>query len=105
MGSTFRSVGLDFYRKARLERRRPVLVGRGAAPVKQVVMRDDQIELFDLPALVHHEGDPGPYVTGGFFTHYHPDSGTDNSSLHRGWIAGPPSLHVYPAPNTAAEPN
>jgi 2,5-furandicarboxylate decarboxylase 1 len=105
MASSFRSVGLDFYRKARLERRPPVVVDRGAAPVKQVVLRDDQIDLFELPALVHHEGDPGPYITGGFFTHYDPDSGTDNSSLHRGWIVGPRALRVYPAANSDAERN
>ncbi|HLH21365.1 MAG TPA: UbiD family decarboxylase [Chloroflexota bacterium] len=105
MGSTFRDVGRDFYRKARLERRPPVVVGRDEAPVKDIVLRGADVNLFDLPALVHHEGDPGPYLTGGFFTHYDPDSGIDNSSLHRGWIVQERALRVYPAANSDAERN
>jgi 2,5-furandicarboxylate decarboxylase 1 len=105
MGSTFRDVGRDFYRKARLERRTPVVVARDEAPVKDVVLRDAAINLFDLPALVHHEGDPGPYLTGGFFTHYDPDTGIDNSSLHRGWIVQERAVRVYPAANSDAERN
>jgi 2,5-furandicarboxylate decarboxylase 1 len=105
MGSTFRGVGRDFYRKARLERRPPVVVARDEAPVKDVVLRDAAVNVFDLPALVHHEGDPGPYLTGGFFTHYDPDTGIDNSSLHRGWIVQERALRVYPAANSDAERN
>ena len=105
MGSTFRDVGRDFYRKARLERRTPVVVARDAAPVKDVVLREAEINLFDLPALIHHEGDPGPYLTGGFFTHYDPTSGIENSSLHRGWIVQERALRVYPAANSDAERN
>lgn len=105
MGSSFRDVGRDFCRKSRLERQRPVVVERGAAPVKEVVLRGDAIDLFDLPALVHHEGDPGAYITAGFFTHYDPDTGIDNSTLHRGWIVGKQTIRVYPAANTDAERN
>jgi 2,5-furandicarboxylate decarboxylase 1 len=105
MGSSFRDVGQDFYRKARLERRQPVVVERTDAPVKEVVLRGQELNLFDLPALVHHDGDPGPYLTAGFFTHYDPDSGIDNSSLHRGWIVGERAVRVYPAANSDAERN
>src|SRR5712691_1365447 len=34
-----------------------------AGPVHEVVLRGDRINLYDLPQIVHHEGDAGAYVT------------------------------------------
>src|SRR5439155_1205952 len=39
----------------------PKVVGTG--PVKEVVLTGDRVNLYDLPQIVHHEGDAGPYVT------------------------------------------
>jgi UbiD family decarboxylase len=40
----------------------PVIVSRGAAPVKEIVRVGDQVDLYDLPLLRHHEMDGGPYI-------------------------------------------
>src|SRR5439155_21811107 len=32
-------------------------------PVKEVVLTGDRVNLYDLPQIVPHEGDAGPYVT------------------------------------------
>jgi 2,5-furandicarboxylate decarboxylase 1 len=39
----------------------PKVVSR--APVKDVVLTGKRINLYDLPQIVHHEGDAGPYFT------------------------------------------
>src|SRR5262245_29918506 len=39
----------------------PKMVPSG--PVHDVVLEDDQVNLYDLPQIVHHEGDAGAYVT------------------------------------------
>jgi UbiD family decarboxylase len=39
----------------------PKIVSR--APVKEVVLTGEKINLYDLPQIVHHEGDAGPYIT------------------------------------------
>src|SRR6059036_1647863 len=39
----------------------PKIVASG--PVHEVVREGDQVDLYDLPQIVHHEGDAGAYVT------------------------------------------
>jgi UbiD family decarboxylase len=39
----------------------PKVVSRG--PVKDIIITGDRINLYELPQIVHHEGDAGPYVT------------------------------------------
>src|SRR6266571_8747177 len=34
-----------------------------AGPVHEVVLKGDRVNLYDLPQIVHHEGDAGAYVT------------------------------------------
>src|SRR5262245_26464435 len=40
----------------------PVIVSKNAAPVKEIVCAGDQIDLYELPLLKHHEMDGGPYI-------------------------------------------
>ena len=40
---------------------RPRIVSK--APVKEVVLTGKRMNLYDLPQIVHHEGDAGPYFT------------------------------------------
>jgi 2,5-furandicarboxylate decarboxylase 1 len=75
--------------------RPPMLVERSEAPVKDVILEGDDVDLRKLPALVHHDGEPGPYITAGFLTTYDPDSGRENSAIQRGWIAGPREVRVF----------
>ena len=39
----------------------PKEVGKG--PVKEIILKGDQVDLSTLPQIVHHEGDAGPYLT------------------------------------------
>lgn len=80
----------------RLQKRTPpvVVLGENAA-VKQVVRKGSEVDLSILPALVHHEMDPGPYITAGFLTCYDPDTGIENSAIHRGWIKDKDEVRVY----------
>ena len=95
IGSTYENVGYAFYQGMSQKRLKPVIVQREEAPVKQVRVVGDHINLFELPALMHHETDPGVYITGGYFTCYDPETGVDNSTLHRCWIKDKRELRVY----------
>src|SRR5919197_5240325 len=61
----------------------PGLVPREEAPVKQIVLTGDQVNLFDLPLLTYHEQDAGFYVTCGFEVMRDPDSGVRNAGIYR----------------------
>ena len=40
----------------------PMIVSREAAPVKEVVRKGAEVDLYELPLLRHHEMDGGPYI-------------------------------------------
>ena len=96
MGVSFERVGIEYYRRSRLQRRDPVVVAASEAPVKEVVQTGDEIDLTTFPAMVHFRLDPGPYISAGFLTTYDPDTGIDNTSLQRGWIVDGRTVRVYP---------
>ena len=67
---------------ARGERRIPPrLVTR--APVTEVVITGDQVDLGRLPILRHFAEDAGPYITNGIVVAKDPDTGVRNASFHR----------------------
>ncbi len=41
---------------------KPVIVDRSVAPVKEVVRRGAEVDLYELPIMRHHEMDGGPYI-------------------------------------------
>jgi 2,5-furandicarboxylate decarboxylase 1 len=84
----------------RNDRQPLVVVDRAAAPVKQVVRTGADVDVTAFPAPHHHDMDPGPYVTAGFLTLYNPETGLDNSALHRGWLKGPDEIRVYMTAST-----
>jgi len=53
------------------------------APVKDVVLRGDKINLYDLPQIVHHEGDAGPYITAAISFAKDPAGDTWNCAYNR----------------------
>jgi len=59
----------------------PTVVKTG--PVKEVVMRGADVNLYDLPQIVHHEGDAGPYVTAAISFAKDPASDTWNCAYNR----------------------
>ncbi|MBI2206906.1 MAG: UbiD family decarboxylase [Candidatus Rokubacteria bacterium] len=93
LGASSRELGQTY-----MERERPVpcaVVDRSAAPVKDVVRTGDDIDLFQLPALVHHEADPGGYLTAGDSWIRNPDTGEVNCAILRLWVKDRRQLVVY----------
>ena len=95
MGVPFERVGIEYYHRARLQRRDPLIVDPSEAPVKQVIDTGEAVDLDSFPAMVHFRLDPGRYISAGFLTTYDPDSGIDNTSLQRGWIVDRRTIRCY----------
>ncbi len=60
----------------------PVVVGKDAAPVKQIVQRGEEVDLYELPLMRHHEMDGGPYIDMSSVARDR-SSGVYNCSYHR----------------------
>lgn len=95
MQTTFEQVGIDYARRTKSEKRPPVIVSRSDAPVKAIVRRGSEVDLYDFPAMNHFRMDPGPYISGGFLTTFEPETGIDNVSLQRGWVFEKNVLRCY----------
>jgi 2,5-furandicarboxylate decarboxylase 1 len=91
--SKFERFGIDLSNRMQ-QKKKPEIVPRKEAPVKEVVKKDDEVNLLEFPALVQHAWDPGPYITAGFLTCFDPDSRIDNCALQRGWISGKKEIRV-----------
>jgi 2,5-furandicarboxylate decarboxylase 1 len=102
IGSTFEQYSIDFARKTLAEGKKPVVVKKTDAPVKQVIQRGRSVNLLELPAPVHHGMDPGHYITGGLFTCYDDETKIDNAALHRGWIKEKNEVRVFLSAHTHA---
>ena len=74
----------------------PVVVPRAEAPVAERFVTDTDVDLLQLPALVQHHLDPGPYLTAAHATTLDPDSSIDNTAIQRAWVCGPTELRFYP---------
>jgi 2,5-furandicarboxylate decarboxylase 1 len=61
----------------------PSLVAREDAPVKEIILTGDQVNLDDLPLLTYHEKDAGYYVTCAYEVMKDPDTGVRNAGIYR----------------------
>ena len=52
-------------------------------PVKDVVLTGDRINLYELPQIIHHQGDAGPYITAAISFAKDPTSETWNCAYNR----------------------
>ena len=59
-----------------------------SGPIKENIMKDNDVDLYKLPIFKHFEQDIGKYVTAGIFVAKDPDTGTRNLSLHRMQLDG-----------------
>src|SRR3970040_461855 len=75
----------------------PVTVSVREAPVKQVVKRGDDANIFELPVVRHHAMDPAPYID---MTPVmkDPDGGFYNISFQRNMVKGPRKLGLHMSP-------
>lgn len=78
----------------------PIVVGRGDAPVQEVVLKGGEASLLDLPALRQHGLDAGAYVTAGHCTMIDRDSKVDNTSIQRCLVKGARLMSIFPYPNS-----
>ncbi|NIO09533.1 MAG: hypothetical protein GTO40_16635 [Deltaproteobacteria bacterium] len=70
----------------------PDMVSGEGAPVKEVILRGDQLDLNTLPVLSHHEGTSGQRFTAAMVTTVDPETGIDNCSLQSASIRGKDKL-------------
>ena len=66
----------------------PVTVARDRAPVKDVVIAGDAIDLGAFPIPWHNEFDGGPYLTGGVSVTCDRETGVQNAGIYRHQIFG-----------------
>jgi 2,5-furandicarboxylate decarboxylase 1 len=74
----------------------PTIVGSAEAPVQEIVVDGDHVDMQRLPALRQHVFDVGHYLTAGHCTTYDPDSKVDNTSIQRCWIKEPRLMSMFP---------
>jgi 2,5-furandicarboxylate decarboxylase 1 len=74
----------------------PIAASRHNAPVQEIILDKQDLDLRTLPALRQHDFDVGHYITAGHCTTFDPDTGADNTSVQRCWIKGPKLLSFGP---------
>ena len=72
----------------------PVMIDKKDARVKDVVTTGEDVDLYDLPIVTHHEMDLGPYLTGGSAWVKDPETGLTNCAIIRILVSGPRQLVV-----------
>jgi UbiD family decarboxylase len=71
----------------------PTVVVTG--PVKEVILKGDQIDLHDLPQIIHHEGDAGVYLTSAISFAKDPAGETWNCAYNRLMIKGRDTTSIH----------
>ena len=89
-------VAMEYNNKIK-QRIDPVKIEKEAAPVKEVIEREGDVNLLQFPILTHNYMDPGPYIATGFVSTYDPDTGVDNCSLQRIWVKSKNRTGYWPA--------
>jgi 2,5-furandicarboxylate decarboxylase 1 len=64
-------------------------------PVKEVVLRGADVNLHDLPQIIHHEGDAGAYLTAAISFAKDPSSETWNCAYNRLMIKGRDTTSIH----------
>ncbi len=64
-------------------------------PVKDVILTGGRINLYDLPQIIHHEGDAGPYITAAISFAKDPSSETWNCAYNRLMIKGRDTTSIH----------
>lgn len=82
----------------------PQVVSKAEAPVKEVVKKGADVDLNELPILVHHKGTTAPRITAGMATTVDPATRIDNCALQSCvikerdkliWSTASPKNHNY----------
>lgn len=73
-------------------RKEPIEVSADEAPVKNIILTRDQVDLRSLPIMHHAAKDSGKYVVIGAMVCKDPDTGIPNVGVYRHEVKGPRSL-------------
>lgn len=92
MNSTMDKVSLDYAAKEKPVE--PKIVDKKDAQVKQVIMKGDDVDLYELPVVTHHELDLGPYFAAGSAWVKDPETGWTNCAIIRILVDGPKKLVI-----------
>lgn len=68
------------------KRVKPKLVSTG--PVKEIIIKGNDVDLTKLPIPIYSEKDGGPFLTSGVEIAKHPETGEGNVSIHRRMLLG-----------------
>lgn len=68
------------------------------APVQEIVLTGDQIDITKLPVQTYHDTDVGPYISGSIVMAKDPDTGAYNCSYNRLMVKGKNKLGIYMTP-------
>ncbi|MBI2960422.1 MAG: UbiD family decarboxylase [Betaproteobacteria bacterium] len=73
------------------------------APVREVILKGNDVDLNLLPITQHHERDSGRYVAAGFLICKNPDTGVPNAGIYRHEVKGKDIIgcDLAPAHNAA----
>jgi UbiD family decarboxylase len=71
----------------------PKLVSK--APVKEMILTGDKIDLYKLPQILHHEEDAGAYITAAISFAKDPNSDTWNCAYNRLMIKGRDTTSIH----------
>jgi UbiD family decarboxylase len=66
-----------------------------SGPVKDVILTGDRVNLYDLPQIVHHEGDAGPYLTAAISFARDPAGEAWNCAYNRLMIKGRDTTSIH----------
>jgi len=65
------------------------------APVKDVILSGGKVNLYDLPQIIHHEGDAGPYLTAAISFAKSPADNVWNCAYNRLMIKGRDTTSIH----------
>ena len=71
----------------------PIVVKTG--PCKDTIVTGDKINLYDLPQILHHEGDVGPYITAAISFAKDPSGESWNCAYNRLMIKGRDTTSIH----------
>lgn len=81
----------------------PVMIEKSTAPVNEVVVRGDDVDMTAFPSLRFWPGDGGPYIgTGDITLTRPPDSQRINVGCYRQMVHGPKRIGMYCSPGKHA---
>lgn len=86
------------YRKRLNDVKPPSMIPASESPIKEIILRGEDVDLSLLPIIHHAEGDAGKYVTIGFTICKDPDTGVLNTGVYRHEVKGKNQLALQVAP-------